>query len=197
MAMPAIDDTNDDSGGEPDDALIARVAAGDRSAWPELVDRHLQPIWSCAWRMLGDRAEAEDVAQETFIRLMKKAEGWRPGGTRLTTWLHRVAINLCIDRRRRPALPEYQPERVDAEYDHDAVARRIDITRAVRRALAGLPARQRTALVLVHYQGLTAGETAAALDTSVEAVESLLARARRAVRKTVEPLRADLLENGE
>ncbi len=145
--------------------------------------------------MLGDRAEAEDVAQETFVRLMAKAEDWQAGGAKLRTWLYRVAVNLCIDRRRaRRTEPLEEIElRPDPGADEPAVRRRLDLTRSVGRALAALPDRQRTALTLVHFQGLSNIEAADALDVSVEALESLLARARRAMRATLEPDRADLL----
>ena len=85
---------------ESDDSLIGRVNVGDGAAWRALVDRHMGPVFGQAWRMLGDRAEAEDVAQETFVRLMRKAPDWQQGGAKLKTWLFRVAINLCIDRKR-------------------------------------------------------------------------------------------------
>src|SRR5690606_12133095 len=66
-----------------------------------LVDRHLGRIVALGWRMLGSRAEAEDMAQEAFLRLWQQAGDWRAGGARLSTWLHRVAVNLCLDRLRR------------------------------------------------------------------------------------------------
>ena len=83
-----------------DDQLLSRIANGDEAAWPLIVDRHLAPIVSFAWYNLGDRAAAEDVAQECFVRLFRKVPDWQPGGAKLSTWLYRVATNLCIDRRR-------------------------------------------------------------------------------------------------
>ncbi len=182
-----------------DDALAHRVAAGDAGAWQDLMDAHLGAITAYAWHMLGDRAEAEDVAQETFIRFMKKAPGWRPGAARLRTWLLRVAINLCLDRlrARRPHIELDAGFDAGLEAEPDGVARLdggIDRRRAVSRALRELPERQAGAVALVHYLGLTNAEAAAAMAISVEALESLLACARRALRRKLEPLARDLLE---
>ncbi len=174
--------------------MIARAAAGDRAAWAGLVERYLVAIAGYAWYMLGDQAEAEDVAQETFMRLMGKIPGWDAAGSAsLKTWLYRVAINQCIDRRRKnvPDLMETLPEiPVGGAGETDA---RFDEMRAVAEAVGRLPERQKMVLVLVYYQGFTNGEAAELMSLSVEAVESLLSRARRALRATLAPLRADLL----
>jgi RNA polymerase sigma-70 factor (ECF subfamily) len=142
--------------------------------------------------MLGDPAEAEDVAQETFLRLHRKLASWEGGEDGLSSWLHRVAVNISIDRHRGPARPASlddigevaEPAGLDGD---------LDRKRHVDAALADLPARQRAALVLVHYQGFSGREAASALDISVEALESLLARARRTLRNNLAPQRADLL----
>ena len=178
--------------GSDDDRLIERVAAGDRAAWAALFERHLAAVVGFAWYQLGDRAAAEDVAQETFVRLIGKIEGWQPGGPALRTWLFRVARNLCIDHRRAArmvpleALPDRPGDAPDLE-------RSVDLRRSVRRALDSLPERQRTALVLVTYLGLTNQEAAGTLDVSEEAVESLLARARRTLRQRLEAAKSELL----
>lgn len=175
-----------------DPGRIARAAAGDAGAWAALVRRHLPAVTRCAAYMLGDPAEAEDVAQDTFLRLHRKLSTWEGGEDGLSSWLHRVAVNLSIDRHRAPARPisladageVAQPAGLDGP---------LDRKRHVERALAELPERQRAALILVHYQGLSGREAAAALDVSVEALESLLARGRRTLRNTLAPVRADLL----
>ena len=179
----------------PDSELIVRAGAGDRAAWAALVDRYLASIVAYAWYMLGDRGEAEDIAQETFIRFMGKVASWDgEGAASLKTWLYRVAINLCIDRRRKvmPIPVESLPEtptggagEVDGRYDR---------ARWVAEAVGRLPERQRAVLALVYYQGMSNGEAAEMLKLSVEAVESLLARARRALRATLAPLRDDLMK---
>lgn len=178
-----------------DDALIRRVAAGDSSAWPALVRRHLAPLAGLAWRILGDSAEAEDVAQEVFVRLLVKAPTWEPGGAALRTWLNRVAINLCIDRRRaRRTTPlDDLPEPKDPTSDEAVVARRFDMARKVRAALHKLPERQGIAMTLVYYQGFSNREAAKVLDISVDALESLLSRGRRAMKKDLSSVAQDLL----
>lgn len=179
---------------ESDDSLIGRVNAGDRIAWSLLVDRHMTPVFNYAWRMLDDRAEAEDVAQETFVRLMRKAPDWQRGDASLRTWLFRVAINQCIDRRRaRRTVPlDDRPDVADRASDPAATDRGIDIKVAVQAALQELPERQRAALVMVHYQGFSNAESAEALEVSVDALESLLARARRALRQSLAPLASEM-----
>src|SRR5262245_12558446 len=100
---------------ESDETLMRRVGGGDGEACRTLVERHLGRVVAFAGRTLGNRADAEDVAQETFFRLWRKAGRWRPGEARLTTWLHRVALNLCLDRiaRRRETPLDAVPEPAD------------------------------------------------------------------------------------
>ena len=178
-----------------DDDLLREIASGDPGRWPQLVGRHLPAIVGLAWHILGDASEAEDVAQETFERLHRKAGTWRPGGASLRTWLTRVAINLCIDRRRkrRTKTLEDEPEFREPVSDGNAVAQRSEIARHVNAALSHLPHRQVLALTLVHYHGHTNREAAALMDSSVESVESLLARARRALRNELAAVAHDLL----
>ena len=192
----ATDTRRPDQSGEreSDDSLLARIGAGDRSAWGVLVDRHLAPVTRYASYVLRDAARAEDVAQETFFRLMCKAPDWQTGGATLRTWLFRVALNLCIDIKRAR-----KPESMDAAdtladpVDAAVLDDRIDLERTVQTAIAALPARQQTAIVLVHYEGFSGEEAAAVLDVSVEAVESLLARGRRTLRQSLSSLAPDLL----
>lgn len=178
-----------------DDSLVAAVAANDNVAWRTVVDRHLAGIMSCAWHMLHDRAQAEDVAQEVFMRLRDKAASWQPGPVALGAWLNRVAVNLCIDRLRRLKLMRlFGAANADPDGEIGSGPERdIAITREVARALAKLPARQRAAVTLVHYQGFSGREAAAMLGISDEAVESLLGRARRSLRSDLERTADDLL----
>lgn len=180
-----------------DDALVEHIADGDERAWQELTRRHLGAIVGYAWHMLRDRAEAEDVAQESMVRLMRKAETWEPGGAQVKTWLFRVAINLCIDRQRarRTTSLELVNDQADPSNSGARIARDHALRQAVGGAVDALPARQKQALTLMHYQGFSQRETAEALDISVEAVESLLARARRALKKTLRGQADDLLED--
>lgn len=171
--------------------LVRGVADGDREAFRRLVLAHQGPLGAYAQRMLGDRTAAEDVVQETLLRLWSRAGSFRPEASRLTTWLHNIAHNLCIDGFRRGGRIVYgdtpDPGALEgggADEPADAEARREEAAR-IRSALAELPERQRSALLLCHYQGLSNRDAAEILAVSVEALESLLARARRSLKKTL------------
>jgi RNA polymerase sigma-70 factor (ECF subfamily) len=172
----------DGTGVDEDAVLLARFAAGDQQAARALTELLLPGALRQAWRMLGDQAEAEDVAQDAMLRLWRQAADWRAGEARVSTWLYRVVHNLCIDRmrRRRPQVPvEDAPEPVDPDPGVLEQMARSETGRAVAAAIAELPERQRQALVLRHFEGWSNPQIGEALDCSVEAVESLLARARR------------------
>jgi len=170
--------------GDPDEELLSRVALGDPAAVRALVARKLPRLLSLAGRMLGDGPEAEDVAQDAFLRVWKQAPKWRPGAARFDTWLHRVALNLCYDRlrRRRELAYAEPPEQTDEGPAPDRGLLAMDTGRRVAAALAALPDRQRDAIVLCHYQELGNIEAATVMGVSVEALESLLGRGRRALR---------------
>ena len=174
----------DGAGVDEDAVLLARFAAGDQSAARALTEQLLPGALRQAWRILGDRTEAEDVAQDAMLRLWRQAAEWRSGEARVSTWLYRVVHNLCIDRirRRRPSVAvEDAPEPVDPEPSVLTRMARSETGRSVAAAIAELPERQRQAVVLRHFEGWSNPQIGAALDCSVEAVESLLARARRAL----------------
>ena len=163
--------------------LMRRTARGDAAAFRALADAHLVKIMNFAYRLLHNRSDAEDVAQETFLRLWKDAGRYEPTA-RVTTWLHRIAHNLCIDRLR--AKREEPAEHLDderASTEPGGLLERKRTAVEVSKAIADLPERQRSAIILVHYQGLSNIEAAAVLDVGVEALESLLARGRRSLRE--------------
>jgi RNA polymerase sigma-70 factor (ECF subfamily) len=160
--------------------LLAALAAGDEAAFARVVRGHYDLVYRVAWRMLGGPGEAEDVAQEVFLRLWRGAERLREIGS-LRAWLARVATNLAIDRmrRRRPEGAGEMPEVEDPQPGPERNAERSAASRLVDAAIAALPERQRAAIVLTYSEELANSEVAAALGISIEAVESLLARARR------------------
>ncbi len=173
-----------DGGVDPDDLLVKRVARGDAAAVRALVDVKLPRILALGRRMLADPGEAEDVAQEVFLRIWRHAGDWKAGGARFDTWVHRVALNLCYDRlrRRREQPMADPPEQRDEGPAPDRGLLADDVGRRVEQAMQALPGRQREAIVLCHYQGLGNIEAAGLMQVSVDALESLLSRGRRGLR---------------
>ncbi len=170
-----------------DEALLVAFGNGDRSAAAALTYRLTPKVLGYATRMLRDRAEAEDVAQEAMLRLWKIAPDWRQGEAKVTTWLYRVVTNLCTDRLRKArgtGLDEVaEPE--DDRPSQDAILMQRQRMDALDQALESLPERQRQAVVLRHIEGLGNPEIAEVLDISIEAVESLTARGKRALAKAL------------
>ncbi len=187
MAFDAEDDRSDE-------ALLALYGQGDPMAARLLTSRLAPAALRVAYRMLGERAEAEDVAQEAMLRLWKQAADWRGGGAKVSTWLYRVVTNLATDRlRRRRSLPlDAVPEPVDVA--PGAVGRMIEADRAAAldHALMALPERQRQAVVLRHLEGLGNPEIAEIMGVGVEAVESLIARGKRGLTEALAGRRAEL-----
>lgn len=177
-----------------DAELMRRVAAGDAGASRVLVDRELGPLIGLAYRILGNRAESEDVAQETFLRLWRTARRWQPKA-KVRTWLTRVAYNLSIDRLRvrKPTDPIDAADLPAPGGGPSSALQRDQVAHIVEAAIARLPERQRAALALVHYQEFSNIEAAETLDVSVDALESLLARGRRNLRDALADQRTDLL----
>lgn len=180
---------------DSDDALMVRAGSGDKVAFGQLVERHLARAGAIAGRIAGNRSDAEEIVQEAFLRAWLKAPGWQPqgdqgGGAQFTTWFYRVLVNLCLDRKRRaPALPlEVAGEIPDPQPGGYDTALRAETSQRVAAAVATLPDRQRAALTLCHFEGLSNIEAASMLDVSVGALESLLVRARRSLRDSLADL---------
>ena len=172
---------------ENDDTLMARVALRDGAAFRTLIDAYAVRPHRIAYRMLGDATEAEDIAQEALLRLWSQAEKWQPGGAGVSAWLGRVATNLCLDRlrRRKLASDEAVPERADNALGADE---QVDEERLRARTIAAvqaLPDRQRAAIILTYYEDYSNMAAAGALDMNIKAFESLLLRARTALRSAL------------
>jgi len=171
---------------DPDVELLARISNNEPAAVNEMVTRKLPRLLALASRILGDADEAKDVAQESFLRIWRHAASWRSGEARFDTWLHRVALNLCHDRLRRrkerPLSDDDTAALVDTTPSLDEQLEAADRSARMAAALAALPERQREAIVLQYYQELSNIDAAALMNISVEALESLLSRARRQLR---------------
>ncbi len=187
-----------------DEELMRAVCEGDRSAYQTLVSRHLVSISHYAYRMLGNQKDTEDIGQEVFLKLWTNAAKWNPEKARLSTWLHRIAHNLCIDYLRKHGRVQTR-ESFDEETEQDnSFSDNYSLSnnynnnysnsennsddeklRLLKQAMDRLPENQRSALSLCHYQGFSNKEAAAIMNISVTALESAIARAKRSLREQV------------
>jgi RNA polymerase sigma-70 factor (ECF subfamily) len=184
-----------------DDALVAASVAGDTRAFRSLVERWSPRVVAFATRALASRTDAEDVAQETFLRAYRAAPRYVPEG-RFAAWLFRIAGNLVRAELRRRRVRAWFTGAADPDveavlaslpaprsFDADGPLRDAETRLALARALAKLPERQRLAVLLRHFEGLPVRDMAAALGVSEHAAESLLARGTLALRRGLEPHR--------
>ncbi len=177
-----------------DDAVLVLYVNGDAQAAGVLTRRLAPRLLSFTTRILSDRAEAEDVVQDAMMRLWQMAPKWQQGEAKLSSWLFKVASNLCTDRlrkRRGVGLDEIA-EPVDEAPGAAAKMMQAERLNALDAALATLPDRQRQAVILRHIEGLANPEIADILDVSVEAVESLTARGKRALAASLAPKREEI-----
>ncbi len=180
-----------------DRALALAVSRGERAAIAALTRRCLPVVYSVARRLLQDAGEAEDIAQETFVKVWRAIDRFDADRARLETWVARIATNACLDKlrkRREETMEENAPERADAAPRADDLMAADASARRVRAAIAALPERQRAALELCSFQDCTNIEAAEILGVSIEAVESLLARARRKLKTELLSERDDLID---
>ncbi|MGI9524297.1 MAG: sigma-70 family RNA polymerase sigma factor [Hyphomicrobiaceae bacterium] len=176
-------------------ALVAEAGAGNALAFRALIERHMQPVYLTARRLLRDEADAEDAAQEAFLRLWRSAGALEIGPSGVLPWLKRVTSNIAIDRLRAARRLEVTDEVPEQESQPTQLSELVarDAAARVDAALRTLPDRQRAALTLFHYQGMSQREVADCLDVSEEALESLLARARRKMKGLLAEEWRDLL----
>jgi RNA polymerase sigma-70 factor (ECF subfamily) len=164
---------------DTDDQLMRATSGGDPGAFREIVRRYERTAWKIAFRFLGDSMDAEDAAQETFIKVLDSARRYLPKGN-FRTYFYSILTRTCVDhyRKRRPeGIPEL-PEMPDlsASPAENLMAKERD--ELVRKALDALPANQKAAIILRHYEGLSYHEISEILNISVKAVEGLIGRAR-------------------
>lgn len=187
---PARIAENDDAPVETqtDTQLMARTAQGCTASFAVLVERHTSALYRVACRMLGDWQEAEDVVQESFTKLWTTAPRWTPKGCGLVGWLHRVTMNLCFDRLRRPGpiVTDAFPEIIDIAPLADRSIEGRQARVAIEDALDALPAHYRAALVLSYYEGFPNAVACEAMEMNLKAFESLLVRARQHLRKLLD-----------
>lgn len=179
-----------------DDALMARVARGDDAAFAALVTRHLPRHVALATRLLGSDRDAEDAVQDAFLQCWRHAPRFDPERAKLTTWLYRILINRCLDRKRKDrhaGLPlDAAGDPPDPAPRPDQAAAQASDARLVQAALDALPPRQRAAVMLVYYEGMSNREAAAVMALGVKGLESLLTRARAGLRAALGDSAMDL-----
>jgi len=170
------------------------IAAGDSNSFGLLMQRHLAGMVTLAQRISGNKADADEIAQEAFLRLWRQAKEWDvEGKAQVRTWLGRVVTNLCLDRwRKKPMLPlEYADDVADtAQSGFDAV-QEMDKKQLLNDCLQRLPLRQRTAIILSYYEEMSGNDIATMMGLSAGAVESLLVRARRALRQDLSTMQIE------
>ncbi len=179
----------------PDEVLLVAFANGDQQAARQLASRLLPRVLAQATRMLCDRTEAEDVAQDAMMRLWKLAPDWRQGEAQVSTWLYRVVANLCTDRLRKRRGGVSLDQVAEPADDTPSVGAQMQTAarmRALSEGLAHLPERQAQAVALRHLEGLSNPEIAEIMDISVRSVESLTARGKRALADIMAGRKAEL-----
>ncbi|MFD8948719.1 RNA polymerase sigma factor SigM [Streptomyces xanthophaeus] len=190
------------TGDDSDADLLARHAAGDPDAFGELVRRHRDRLWAVALRTLGDREEAADAVQDALVSAYRAAHTFR-GESAVTTWLHRITVNACLDRARKAASRRTAPlddtdrlERLLEPHESaEAPAERQDLHRELLAALSTLPQEQRAALVLVDMQGYPVAEAARILNVPTGTVKSRCARGRAKLVPLLTHLRSNAGDN--
>ncbi len=175
---------------DPDVELMLRFQKGDERAFEELVRRHTRGLLNLVYRYLGDASRAEDVAQDIFVKVYRARMKYEPKA-KFSTWLYRIAVNHCLNeiraRRAQPASAAPADDLLEeSSGEHpDARLHRLELQQAVKRALDALPETQRLAVLLARYEEMSYGEIAQAMGLSLEAVKSLLFRAKENLKQAL------------
>lgn len=171
-----------------DDVLLRKIAEGCRRSFRRLMERHARSMLALAGRITGSADDADEIVQEAFLKVWAMASKWRPdGGARFSSWLYRVVLNLCLDRRRKRT--ERSLEGIEDRADPSPGALDTMLARQrqemLRDAFSDLPVRQRAALSLFYFGELSAPQAARVLCVSVPAMEALLNRGKRSLKKVL------------
>lgn len=170
-----------------DAELMTMAASDDQMAYRMLVERHFKRVYALAYRMIYHGVDAEDIAQETFLKLWIKRHNWRQDGAAVSTWLYRVTVNAAIDYKRRPRTSPLgdASDPIDQQPTAVTLIHKQEVNVTLRKAMMKLSEQQHAALVLFYQQDLSNIEAAKILDISVNAMESLLKRARAKLREVL------------
>jgi RNA polymerase sigma-70 factor, ECF subfamily len=182
---------------DEDQPLLDRLAASDEAAFRELVQRHIDRAFGLAVRILGGKADAEDVVQDTFLKVWTHRGEWQHGRAKFSTWLYRVVTNRCIDLRRRPRTDDVDaiPEPMDSRPDAVSTMHRHQVSTILDEAIKRLPEQQRIALILSYHEDMSNADIAEVMETTVSAVESLLKRGRQQLRAILRSNEGDIRQS--
>lgn len=179
---------------DEDKELLDRLALGDEVAFRLLVARHIDRAYAIALRILSSTADAEDVVQDTMLKVWTHRGRWQHGRAKFSTWLYRVVSNRCIDLRRKPRTENVDvvPEVADTKPDASSVIERAEMNDLLEGAMQRLPEQQRIAVILSYHENMSNGEIADVMDTTIAAVESLLKRGRQQLRELLRKHERDI-----
>jgi RNA polymerase sigma-70 factor (ECF subfamily) len=179
---------------DEDSELLDRLATGDEAAFRMLVERHIDRAYAIALRIVGNAADAEDVVQDTMLKIWSHRGRWQHGRAKFSTWLYRVISNRCIDLRRNPRTENVEtvPEVADGQPDAADIIERNELNSMLELAMQRLPEQQRIAVIFSYHENMSNGEIAQVMDTTVAAVESLLKRGRQQLRQLLRKHERDI-----
>jgi RNA polymerase sigma-70 factor (ECF subfamily) len=189
-SAPVADDVVFDE----DSELLDRLAADDEAAFRMLVERHIDRAYAIALRIVGNAADAEDVVQDTMLKIWSHRGRWQHGRAKFSTWLYRVISNRCIDLRRKPRNENVEtvPEVADGQPGAVEIIERNELNDMLELAMQRLPEQQRIAVIFSYHENMSNGEIAQVMDTTVAAVESLLKRGRQQLRQLLRKHERDI-----